>query len=296
MTTLKNLGGLSSSALLVSLNVSAWSAVKVDKSLSHDVEIQHNMGADSGRYSKNLLAKGALERITKTAGMLRTYWREQTLPWLDGGVRILPAANYTNFKDGITRLLDDYESAVQILCQDFESEKDKARIRLNGTFRESDYPTDIKEKFGAEVRYLPLPDSSDFRVEVSIREREILQAQIAESLALASKQAMADLWSRLATTVKAMASKLAEYHVEMVNGKEKVKNPFRDSLVSNLQTVCDMIPALDFSKSPDLERVRQDVIQTLLSCSAVDLRDDATLRADVVKRAEKIAADISEFM
>jgi hypothetical protein len=214
--------------------------------------------------------------------MLRTYWREQTLPWLDGGVRILPAANYTNFKDGITRLLDDYDSAVQILCQDFESEKDKARIRLNGTFRESDYPTDIKEKFGAEVRYLPLPDSSDFRVEVSIREREILQAQIAESLALASKQAM--------------ASKLAEYHVEMVNGKEKVKNPFRDSLVSNLQTVCDMIPALDFSKSPDLERVRQDVIQTLLSCSAVDLRDDATLRADIVKRAEKIAADISEFM
>jgi len=288
---------LSESALLVSLNVSMWSGVKLDKSLATEVELQHGMGANSGKYSKNLLTKDALKNAIAASGALRTYVREQTSPWLDGGVRILAAVNYAKANERITNLIDDFESAAQNLCARLPEEKAAARVRLNGSYRDSDYPDDLRAKFSAAVRYFPLPDERDFRVQagekITAAERATLQAGFAKGLQEAESAAIADIWGKLAGPVAAMAGSLVDY--TPATATTKAVAPFRDSLVSNIQNIVDLIPNLDFSANPDLERVRKQVRDTLLVCTPAALRDDSALRADVAARAAKIAADIAEL-
>ena len=100
-------------AMLVALNVRCYGATREDKKISKDVAAQHGTDSDAGKYAKNLVPKSALEPITKAIGALRSFHHDNTLPWLDDGVRILPAMNFEAYKTAMEGLKDSYESAVQ---------------------------------------------------------------------------------------------------------------------------------------------------------------------------------------
>lgn len=286
----------SQTAMLVSLNVRTYGARKEDKKISNEVAAQHNTTADAGKYSKVLVPKAHLDPISKAGGALRQYHYENTLPWLDEGIRILPAANYETYRAHMTGLQDDFDSAVRTFCANWQDIIADARTRLNGMFNQSDYPVDIRGRFGCGLRFMPIPDSNDFRVAISDTERATLADQIAETLGEAQQAAMRDLWERVAEAVKAMASRLAAYKTVIVDGKAKVENPFRDSLVENLQDLCDLIPRLNFAADPALENIRQKIAAELLANDASTLRDRDTVREDVAAKAAAIAESVAEFM
>ena len=57
---------IASSAVLVDLNISVWTARKLDKTVSKEIDIDKNTTTKAGNYNKHLLAgAGELERITK---------------------------------------------------------------------------------------------------------------------------------------------------------------------------------------------------------------------------------------
>ena len=69
-----NIKSLSSSAMLVELNISLWTARKLDKKVSNDVDISNSTRTKAGNYHKNLLAGDeSLSAIQKLAGFIRTY-------------------------------------------------------------------------------------------------------------------------------------------------------------------------------------------------------------------------------
>src|SRR5579859_6280593 len=64
---------LSNTAMLASLSIHQWSAKKYDKKVSQEVAANHGMRDSSlGRYNKSLIAKKALDKISKIAGAART--------------------------------------------------------------------------------------------------------------------------------------------------------------------------------------------------------------------------------
>lgn len=282
----------SQTAMLVSLNVRCYSARKEDKKISAEVAQQHN-AKDAGKYQKDLVAKSAIDPVMKAGNALRMFHYANTLPWLDDGVRILPAANYNAYKTAMEGLRDAYEQSVRDFVDKWPDIVQDARMRLNGMFNAADYPTDVGGRFGCRVRYLPVSDSQDFRVNISDMERETLKAQISETLSEASRDAMKELWERVATAVQAMASKLAAYR-KGDNGK--AENPFRDSLVENLRDLCELLPRLNFTGDPALTAIAQKIETELLKHTAADLREGELIRQDIAKKAEQIAFDISEFM
>lgn len=283
----------SQTAMLVSLNVRAYSARKEDKRVSSEVASSHNTSIDAGKYHKSLVAKSAIDPVTKSAGALRMYHYDNTLPWLDDGIRILPALNFKTYKGDMEGLRDAYETAVKDFIDSWPEIISDARIRLNGLFKESDYPSDVSTRFGCHVRFMPIPDSSDFRVDISDLERDTLKNQIANTLTAAQDIAMRDLWERVSTSVGTMASKLGAYRVNADGTKENV---FRDTLVSNLRDLCQLLPRLNFTGDPQLEAVRLRIERDLLQVTAEDLRESELTRDKVQRAADKIAADISEFM
>lgn len=282
----------SKTAMLVSLNVRCYSARKEDKKISAEVAAQHN-AKDAGKYQKDLVAKSAIDPVTKAGNAMRMFHYENTLPWLDDGVRILPAANYHAYKTAMTGLSDKYESAVKEFVTKWPDIVEDARQRLNGMFNPNDYPLFVENRFGVKIKYMPIPDSGDFRVDISDMERETLKTQISESLSEASQMAMRDLWDRLSTSVQAMATKLSAYRKDDTG---KTENPFRDSLVENLRDLCGLLPRLNFAGDSQLDAIRAKIESDLLRHTAADLRESDLIRSDIARKAEQIAFDIGEFM
>lgn len=283
-----------STAMLVSLNVRAYGARKEDKKISRDVAIAHGTSTDAGNYSKHLVPKEALEPVTKAIGALRSFHYENTLPWLDEGVRILPSMNYESYRTQMESLRDSYDTAVRDFALRWPEIVESARSRLAGMFNETDYPIDVRSRFGCNVRFMPLGDAQDFRVAISDTERDMLKAQIEGTLGEAQKAAMGDIYQRLADGVKAMADRLRAYSVDPVTGKTSA--PFRDSLVENLRDLVALIPRLNFAGDTALEDIRRMVEKDLCAESAVTLRESDVVRERVADNADLIAARLGEFM
>lgn len=283
----------SQAAMLVSLTIRSYGARREDKKISREIAQQHNTSEDSGRYNKVLVAKTFLDPVTSAASAMRNFHYENSLPWMDDGVRILPSANYEAYKAGMSVLRDTYDSAVRAFVNAWPDIVADAKTRLNGMFNAADYPADVANRFDCRVRFLPIPDTADFRVDIADIERETLRAEIAETLDSVQRDAMADLWNRLGDAVKHMADRLALY--KPVAGK-RPENPFRDSLVQNLRDLCALIPRMNFANDARLESIRQEIERELVSHSPQELRDDFRVRESVASRAADIARDISEFM
>ncbi|NJL73622.1 MAG: hypothetical protein HC888_19950, partial [Candidatus Competibacteraceae bacterium] len=84
-------------------------------------------------------------------------------------------------------------------------------------------------------------------IEIAEDTRRELAAVADARVAEAVKRATLDLYRRLGQTVGRMAERLGDE-----------KNIFRDSLVSNLSELLDLIPALNVTGDPTLERLRAD--------------------------------------
>lgn len=294
MTTYIPSPELAKAAMLVSLTIRCYAGKKEDKKVSRKVAADNAASSDSGAYVKNLVPKESLEPIVKAVSALRTFHYENTLPWLDEGVRMLASQNYQEYKTAFEGLRDAYDSAVKRFCDDWPQIVADAEKTRGALFNAADYPADIRSKFGIQLSFKPLADASDFRVSISESERELLRAQIEADSQAAQSAAMGDLYRRLGDGVKTMAERLRAYQVDAATGK--TSGVFRDSLVENLRELVALIPRMNFANDPVLEEIRQMVERELCAASADTLRADWVAREQVADSAEAIAARLGEFM
>lgn len=290
----KAMTNFAETAMLVALNVRCYGAKREDKRVSKDVAVRNGADDDAGKYAKNLVPKSSLEPVVKAISALRSFHYNNTLPWCDDGVRCLPAMNYEAYKTEIEGLKDQYESAVAAFVREWPTLIQDAPKKLGTLYNAADYPADVRGRFGVHIRFMPVADASDFRVQMSDLERSQLQEEITATLHEAQTAATADLYRRLMECTKAMAERLAVYRKDDATGK--TSNPFRDSLVENLRDVCALIPRLNFSGDARLESMRAEVERELCQWSAAELRENDAARASVARSADGIAARLGEFM
>lgn len=280
---------LSSRAMLCSLSISMWSARKHDPDASEEIAARHGAYADAGRYHKVLLPKDALAEIKKIVSEARQEHYFMTLPWDDNGYRVLPAAVYMDHVKKMSTLAKSFEAAVDILSGQFLTRIDQARLRLGGLFRQADYPDpgELRAKFSFETKVMPLPDAGDFRVTLGDEEKERIKRQITLSVEASLQVGSRELWFRLYEAVQHMADRLAAYKVT----GQGVEHPFRDTLVTNLVKLIEVLPKLNVTNDAQLARLAEQVRNSLLV-------DPTELRSSDIKRAEtaKAAAEIAEHM
>ena len=282
-------------AMLAKLRISRWAASKHDKKISADVAAQHGADVTMGRYSKRLVAKERLETIAQIATRARHHHYENTLPWLDDGARILPAANYFDYMQQQNAFRAEFEQAVSAFEKEYPVVLDDARRSLNGLFNEADYPDpgQIASKFAMQVDVDPMPTAEDFRVALSEDENARIRESIQGRLDDAVQGAINDVWHRVHDTVAKMVERLRAYEVD---GDGKVHNAFRDSLVGNIRALSELLPKLNITNSNALEVMRQRLADELCSFDAPVLREDATIRNEIAANAEAILADIKDLM
>ena len=277
---------LSEKAMLAKLSISKWSARKHDKGVSAEVARTHGTAQDRGRYNKVLVAQEALKAIQQAESTARTFHYTQTLPWKDDGARILPSLNYLTYTAEIRRLKAEFEAAVNDFLYSYLDLVGQARLDLNGLFNHEDYPTAdrIGRKFSFEVEIDPLPTAADFRVNLQGDEVGRIQAEIEGRLKAAQNTAMSDLFTRLYEVVKHAAEKLTD--------KTAI---FRDSLITNIQDLVDLLPRLNLTDDPQLEALRLDVSNKLLGYEPDTLRKDQFARMETAQAAQDILGAMAGY-
>ena len=284
---------LSSRAMLCTLSISTWSARKHDREASEEIATRHGAQADAGRYHKVLLPTEAFAEINKIVGDARREHYFMTLPWDDNGYRVLPAAAYLEHTQKMRELSDRFTPAVEALALQFGQLVKEASVRLGGLFRPEDYPApdELRSKFSFETRVMPLPDAGDFRVTLGEEEKGRIKRQITAAVEASLQVASRDLWQRLYEAVSHMAERLSAYKVS----EEGVEHPFRDSVVTNLVRLVDVLPKLNVTGDVELERLT-DQVRAALLVDPKDLRTSESVRTETAKSAAGIAQHMAAYM
>jgi hypothetical protein len=279
--------------MLCSLSISMWSARKHDPDASEEIAARHGAESDAGRYHKLLLPKEALAEIQKIVSEARQDHYFMTLPWDDNGYRVLPAAAYMDHTARMRVLSQRFTVGVDALCRQFVSLVDQAKNRLGGLFRASDYPPpdELCAKFSFETRVIPLPDAGDFRVALGDAEKERIKRQITAAVEASLQVGSRELWCRLYEAVQHMAQRLAAYKVT----DEGVEHPFRDTVVTNLIKLVDVLPKLNVMNDPELDRLAGQVRASLL-VDPKELRKSDVIRSETAKAAADIAQRMAGYM
>jgi len=154
-------------ALLVELNVSQWTARKLDRSTTDELVTNKNaQSKGAARVNKNLFAgRSELEVVGKHVTEVRSYVYDNTLPWSDSGIRLLPSARFMEFNTKLQEAEDKFYGLVTEFVTVYPSLITAQAMALGDMFNRNDYPhhNDIEHRFNFNVNYMPVPASGDFR-------------------------------------------------------------------------------------------------------------------------------------
>jgi len=279
---------LSERAMLVTLKVHLLRASVKDKTVTHEVVTAKKATEDAGGWTTHMLPKGAMYAVTAAASQIKQAHNMWTLPWMDGGMRILPSELFMKYSESMRKAQQQFEKAVrEFLHNDYPRLRLNAHQRLAGLLN-SDVvlPTaeEARQKFSIDHNVLPLPDATDFRVNLGDEQVKSLKKNVARSIEAMTKKAVGDLYQQL--------GKMIERIVKQTSGEKK---QIYDSLISNLKDLCDTIPLLNLTDDPNLEELRKECVSKLARLKPDDLREDKGKRKKAHKNAEEIMAKLQGY-
>lgn len=287
---------LASRAMIVSLSISQWSGRRLDRQITDEVNQQHNAASDAGRYNKLLLPKEALAEIVSIVGETRSDFLKRTLPWMDNGSRIMASDAYLQHMSWVRGQVAKFDRAVDKFLADYPQYVADARVRLNGMFKDDDYPDAqiLRSKFGVTCKVLPVPTSEDFRVDMSQAQADRIREEIEQQVSDATTEAVRDVYRRVADVTGRMVERLNAYKPAGRPG-DKTEGVFRDSLVENVRDLISVLPALNIIGDRELSAMVER-LKPLAEHNASTLRDRPEIRRDVADEAQKILDSVSGFL
>jgi hypothetical protein len=278
-----NKSNLSRKAMLIDVRISGWTGRIRDKELANEVSDMKKAKRDTCNVNIYLVPKNAMKRIWTYEARVRKVNAKYTLPWMDGGIRILPSAVFGKYSDEMRKVVAEYEEVVEDFLKMYPTYKDEARDRLGDMIVGKTMPSaqTIRAKFSVRKDILPIPDASDFRVGLTDKEVSKVKKNITDNIEAMTTNAMKELWNRFAELVGKI--------------EESASNPekkFYKSTIANLRDFCKLIPKMNLTDNKDLESLRKVAEDKLTKLDAGVIRDNKTER----KKAHKDAKDVLKKM
>jgi hypothetical protein len=282
--------------MLVSLNVSQWTARKLDKKITDETNRKYGATADAGRYNKLLIEAKRLAELTSLVSTARTLHYSMTKPWADEGPRVLPNMLYEKFAEAFRELKRKFDKAADEFARDYPQFVAERKAKLNGLFNPADYPhpCDIRSKFKLELKFLPFPDASDFRADLDDDVVADIRREIEETSRGVIDNAMQHTVRQIVETVGHMAEKLGEY--KPGRKKDEPRTFFFPSLVENVRQLAELLPAFNLTDDPKLTAITKRIVSELCAEDVATLRKNDEARVAVAKSADDIVKEVSKFL
>lgn len=277
---------ISSSAMLVELNISTWTGRKFDKQVSAEIDVQKQTTTRAGNYHKKLFAdEPTFDAVGKYAGNIRTYHYYATMPWSDSGLRLLTTAMYFDYQKQITAHEQEFNRLVGDFIGEYDAMIARAQTKLGNLFNQEDYPSkeDILERYRFSVKYSPVPSVGDWRVDVGNDAQQQLNMCYAKAYVDNLQQALQEPWERTYEALKNMSERLA--------GEKK--QIFRDSLVTNVLDMCKLLDKFNVTGDAKMKQAKVRIENILLGVTPDALREDDDLRHDTKSKVDALLKEMN---
>lgn len=277
---------IASHCMIANLQIGVWTGHRLDKKATQQVIAEADAEADAARVNKHLIGKDKLKPITTAQGKIRLYFYDKTSPWKDNGDRILTRVMYPRFIEDFGVMQAEFNGAVaDFLKNIYPEEVARAEFRMGELFDVNDYPSarELKNKFFVNLDIDAVSEANDFRVNLGKDTVAGIRKEIEDATEKRLVAAQAHVWGRMAKTV--------EHFRDRMNA-----DVFKDATITNLEELADILPGLNVTNDPEINRLAKEIKSKLLGYEPKDLRGDDKLRETLGKEAKKIMTDIGGFM
>jgi hypothetical protein len=251
-----------------------WLGIR--KTLSPD---QKSQAADTFGAERTYLSAGkklldtahpAFKAVTSVRSQIIAYWRSQSLPYPEPGIRLIRQDAISAFMMQLTTLKQDLHEAVTQLDARYDELKSAARIRLGSLYNPTDYPASLRGWFDVSWDF-PSVEPPEYLRQLSPQlyrqEAARVAARFEEAVGLAEQAFTEEL------------SKLISHLTERLSGSEDGKpKVFRDSAVENLREFFDRFRMLNIRSDQELDNLVGQAQRIVRGVEPQTLRDDLPLR------------------
>ena len=225
------------------LQVSIWTASKKVGTTSVDLgETDQSLF----RISKDLVERSTLKPIRQASSKAAEVLHNRALPFNIRGVYYIPNSLILEVTDQIRDWETKFWQQVDQFCESYQTYREEARLRLNGHFREEDYPSleKIRQKFAWNLQMM------------AFSAPESLQTESPEMYREANRRFQQEIDQFKESSVALLRSKFSELVSHIVErltpDEEGNRKIFRNSMIGNLQDFLNDFEALNLTNDQDL--------------------------------------------
>lgn len=281
---------LSGSAMLLDLHISTYTGRKQDKATAEEVNTAKN--AKSKKASsvyKSLFADDTdLEAIVAYGGRVRSWLYEVTLPWSDGGTRLVPTSKFFDISHELAQHEQEFFKLVQRFVTNFSTKVSAQAFKLGKLFVASEYPSigEIQNKFGFVYVFTPVPQAGDFRVDLPAEALAQVEANFEQAVSKRVQSVMQEPWDRLYKEVTHIKDKM----IDKEDGKPQ---KLYQSMLDNALSLCETLKSLNIMNDPDLEAARRGLELSLTDVDIKSLRQSPEVREAIKVKMQDLTDKFS---
>jgi hypothetical protein len=288
---------LATSAVLVSAEVSVWSATKQDRVISHEVTSAKKADPNAGRYVKNLLADDPTHKqLLNYRQTVYNWFRRSTYEW-QGSLGLLPVVNLEKFK----REFAEHETTFNDLVSKFEVRypqiiSDMA-FKQGDMFDRNEYPdiSQVRNKFKIRLYVTEVP-SLDFRCQVSDELADDLKASFQSQVDEKITETMTSIATQFAEVMQSISHCCGYDDVVDKHGDTKQKKrKIYDTTLQKAKDLCETFKSFNLTNDAELESASALLEKVLHGVDAEDLRDSDATRHVVKEGIDEILGKFGAF-
>ena len=277
---------LATSAVLVSAEVSVWSATKQDRIISNEVTTAKKADHSAGRYVKNLLADDPTHKqLLNYRQTVYNWLRRATYDW-NGALRLLPVINLPKFKTEFHQHEKSYFALRDEFLQKYPQIVSNMAFKQGQMFDRTEYPTvdQIKDKFRIRLYVSEVP-SHDYRCDISNDLAEDLkltfEKQINDEIV---PQVMSEIAGQFAEVMQSISHCCGYDEIgTSFDGEVKTKKrKIYEGTIEKARALCETFRGFNLTNDEEMSEASESLKNVLDGVSADDLRESDAVR-DIVK-------------
>ena len=296
LTKPDHLISLASSAVLVSVDISVWSATKQDRGISDEVTTSKNADKSAGRYVKNLLANHPKHKAVVNYRQTVYNWlQRRTYRW-NQSQNLLPSVDVPKFKQEYHEHEIAFHALVDELITQYDSIVSDMAFKQGTMFNRNDYPVkeQVAGKFSLNLYVSEVP-MNDFRCGIAQDIAEDLfttlskqSARIIDTIAQEQSERMVEVMESISHCCGVDESE--------VNGEVRTKRrKIYDTTIQKALEMCESFKRFNLKNDSELEQARASLEKVLSGVKAEDIRDSDAVRHHVKEGIDDILSKFGSF-
>ena len=296
LTKPEHLISLASSAVLVSVDISVWSATKQDRGISDEVTSAKNADKSAGRYVKNLLANHPKHKaVVNYRQTIYNWLQRRTYRW-NQSQNLLPSVDVPKFKQEYHEHELAFHSLVDDLINQYDDIVSDMAFKQGDMFDRNDYPhkDQVGAKFSLQLYVSEVP-MNDFRCGIAQDIADDLFTTLNKQAGRIIESVHQEQSERMIEVMQSISHCCGHDETE-VNGEVRTKKrKIYDTTIQKALEMCETFKRFNLKNSPELEQARASLERILNDVKAEDLRDSDAVRHHVKEGIDDILSKFGSF-